>query len=125
MNFNSCHDFSQKVGLVKTLLLRANSKLIINHRDKAKEVLFICNVLRDNDYPDRLLNTIKKEIKHKIYKNNHICKEKCDYVRLPYFEGFTNLVSRILQKFDSGFILTLIKQSEFFTSAKGFCRFDI
>ena len=31
LNFNSSHDFSQKVGLVKTLLLRATSKLIINH----------------------------------------------------------------------------------------------
>ena len=28
INFNSCHNFSQKVGLVKTLLFRANSKLI-------------------------------------------------------------------------------------------------
>ena len=50
--FNSCHDFSQKVGLVKTLLFRATSKLITNYRDKTKEVTSICNSLRrDSDYP--------------------------------------------------------------------------
>ena len=31
LNFNSCHNFSQKVGLVKTLLFQANSKLITNY----------------------------------------------------------------------------------------------
>ena len=65
LNFNSCHSFSQKVGLVKTLLFRANSKLITNYRDKINEVKFVCNALRENDYPDWLLNKLKKEIKHK------------------------------------------------------------
>ena len=54
LNFNSCHNFSQKVGLVKTLLFRAKSKLITNYRDKINEVKFVCNALRDNDYPDWL-----------------------------------------------------------------------
>ena len=31
LNFNSCHNFSQKVGLVKTLMFWANSKLITNY----------------------------------------------------------------------------------------------
>ena len=65
LNFNSCHNFCQKVGLVKTLLFRAKSKLITNYRDKINEVKFVCNALRDNDYPDWLLNKMKKEIKHK------------------------------------------------------------
>ena len=34
LNFNSCHNFSQKVGLLKTLLFLAISKLITNYRDK-------------------------------------------------------------------------------------------
>ena len=46
LNFNSCHNFSQKVGLVKTLLFPANSKLITNYRDKTNEVKFVCNALR-------------------------------------------------------------------------------
>ena len=80
-----------------------NSKLITNYRDKAKEVLSICNTLGNNDYPDWLLNKIKKEIKHKkVDKNDHISKEKCNYVGLPYFEDFTNVVSRILRKFNIG-----------------------
>ena len=45
LNFNSCHNFSQKVGLVETLLFRANSKLITNYRDKTNEVKFVCNAL--------------------------------------------------------------------------------
>ena len=52
LNFNSCHNFSQKVGLVKTLLFRANSKLITNYQDKTNEVKFVFNALRKNDYPN-------------------------------------------------------------------------
>ena len=44
------------------LLFRATSKLITNYRDKTNEVKCVCNVLRDNDYPDWLLNKVKKEI---------------------------------------------------------------
>ena len=65
LNLNSCHNFSQKVGLIKTLLFRATSKLITNYQDKSNEVKLVCNTLRDNDYPDWLLNKVKKEIKHK------------------------------------------------------------
>ena len=36
LNFDSCHDFSQKVGLVKTLLFLATSKLITNYRDTVR-----------------------------------------------------------------------------------------
>ena len=103
LNFKSCYDFSQKVGLVKTLLFRATSKLITNYRDKTKEVVSICNVLRDNDYPDWLLNKIKKEIKHKkVNKSNYISKEKYNYVGLAYFKNLTNEVFKILRKFDIG-----------------------
>ena len=120
-----CHDFSQKVGLVKTLLFRANSKLITNYRDKTKEILSICNVLRGNDNPDWLLNRIKKEIKHKkVNKSDHISKEKCKYVGLPYFEG---LLMRCLEFYENSilaFILTLIIQLEIFTSVKSLCGCD-
>ena len=35
-----------------------------------------------------------------MQKNEHIFRENCDNVGLPYFEGFTNAVSRLLQKFN-------------------------
>ena len=77
LNFNLCHKFSQKVDLVKTLLFRATSKLITNYRDKTNEVKCVCNALRDNDYPDWILNKVKKEIKHKkVNKSDRINKEK-------------------------------------------------
>ena len=41
LNFNSCHNFSQKVGLVKTLLFRATSKIITNYRDKTNINVFV------------------------------------------------------------------------------------
>ena len=103
LNFNSCHNFSQKVGLVKILLFRATSKLITNYRDKTNEVKSVCNALRDNDYPDWLLNKIKKEIKYKkVNKSDHISKEKYNYVGLPYIEGLGDELSRILRKFNIG-----------------------
>ena len=89
LNFNSCHNFSQKVGLVKTLLFWANSKLITNYRDKTNEVKFVCNALRENDYPDWLLNKVKKEIKHeKVNKSNCMSKKIYNYVVLPYINTF-------------------------------------
>ena len=60
LNFNSYHNFSQKFGLIKILLFQATFKLITNYRDKTNEVKSVCNSLRDNDYPDWLLNKIKK-----------------------------------------------------------------
>ena len=66
--------------------------MILNYRDKAKEVLSICNDLCDVDYPDCLLDKIKNKIKHKKRnKNDHQGNEKRNYVGLPYFEGFTNV----------------------------------
>ena len=89
--------------MVKTLLFRATSKLITKYLDKTNEVRCICNALRNNDYPDWLLNKIKKEIKHKkVNKNDHISKKKYSYVGLPYIEGLTNEVSRMLRKFNIG-----------------------
>ena len=56
-----------------------------------------------NDCPDWLLNKIKKEIKHKkVNKSDHISKEKYNCVGLPYTEGLTNEMSRILRKFNIG-----------------------
>ena len=85
LNFNSCDNFSQKVGSVKTLLFRANSKLITNYRDKTNKVKFVCNALRENDYPDWLLNKMKKEIKHKeVNKSDCINKNISNYCMLVY-----------------------------------------
>ena len=103
LNFNSCHNFSQKVGLVKTLLFRATSKLITNYRDETNKIKFVCNALRENDYPDWLLNKMKKEIKHKkVNKSDRMSKKKCNYVGLPYIKCLSDEMSRILRKFYIG-----------------------
>ena len=93
----------QKVGLVKKLLFRANSKLITNYRDKINEVKLVCNALRDNDYPDWLLNKMKKEIKHKKVNKSVCMSEKIsNYVGLPYtsIKGLSDEMARILRKFN-------------------------
>ena len=80
-------------------MFRATSKLITNYRDKTDEVKCVCNALHDNDYPDWLLNKVKKEIKHKkVYKSDRINKDKYNYVGLPYIKGLSDEMSRILRK---------------------------
>ena len=87
--------------MVKTLLFRANSKLITNYRDKINEVKFVCNALRENDYPDWLLNKMKKEIKHKKVNKSVCMSEKIsNYVGLPYIKGLSDEMARILRKFN-------------------------
>ena len=56
-------------------MFRANSKLITIYQDKTSDVKFICNALRENDYPNWLLNKVKKEIKHKKV-NKSVCMSK-------------------------------------------------
>ena len=73
LNFNSCHNFSQKVGLVKTLLFCANSKLITNYRDKINDI----NVYT---YPYKTIGNILPKIKDSvddIYKRGAIYKIPC------------------------------------------------
>ena len=89
--------------MIKTLLLRATSKLITNYRHKTNEVKFVCNGLHDDDYAGWLLNKVKKEIKHKkVNKSDCMNKEKYNYVALPYIEGLSDEMSRILRKFNIG-----------------------
>ena len=46
---------------------------------------FFCNALRENDYPDWLLNKVKKEIKHKkVIKSVCMYKKIYNNVGLPY-----------------------------------------
>ena len=85
--------------MVKTLLFRAKSKLITNYRNKINEFKFVCNALRDNDYPDWLLNKMKKEIKHKKV-NKSVCMSEKDIYLLPYIKGLSDEMSRILRKFN-------------------------
>ena len=59
------------------------------------------NALRDKDYPDWLLNKMKKEIKHKKVNKNVCMSEKIsNYLGLPYTKGFSDEMARILRKFN-------------------------
>ena len=114
-----------------------NSKLITNYRDKTNEVKFVCNALRENDYPDWLLNKVKKEIKHKkVNKSNCMSKKIYNYVGLPYIKGLSNEMSRILRKFNInvyiypyktiGNILAKIKDSvDIYISGLQFIKFRV
>ena len=54
-----------------------------------------------NDYPDWLLNKMKKEIKHKKVNKSVCMSEKIsNYVCLPYIKGLSHEMARILRKFN-------------------------
>ena len=89
--------------------------MITNYRDKTKEILSICNALRDNDYPDCLLNKIKKEIKHeKVNKSDPIRKKN---VTMWVYHILRVLLMQCLEFYENSiltFIPTLIKLLEIF-----------
>ena len=51
LNFNSAHSMSQKQGLVKCLLKRAQSQLNSKRANKTLETSKIMEALKKNDYP--------------------------------------------------------------------------
>ena len=82
-----------------------------------KEVLSICHILLDNDYSQWLLNKILKK-KLNIKYQTITCLKR-DYGGVGHFEGFTNVVSRILQEFNIEVYTHPHK------TIKGFSGFDI
>ena len=104
LNFNSAHNLNQKIGLIKTLFFRANSVLNTRQKDKATEMNFICKALKENDYPDWLTKKIKKSMKSKIdYErdiNDTAPVMKSTPIGLPFVQGYTEVITRILRKAD-------------------------
>ena len=65
LNFNSAHSMSQKQGLVKCLLKRAQSQLNSKRANKTLETSKIMEALKKNDYPKWFLKRTVKSLKRK------------------------------------------------------------
>ena len=97
--------------------------MITNYRDKTNKVKFVCNALRENDYPDWLLNKVKKEIKHKkVNKSVFISKKISNYVGLPYIKGLSDEMSRILRKFNINVYTSHINNWKYFMKNERLCE---
>ena len=65
LNFNSAHSMSQKQGLVKCLLKRAQLQLNSKQANKTLQTSKIMKALKRNDYPKWFLKRTVKSLKRK------------------------------------------------------------
>ena len=65
LNFNSAHSMSQKQGLVKCLLKRAQSQLSSKRANKTLKTSKIMEALKKNDYPKWFLKRTVRSLKTK------------------------------------------------------------
>ena len=97
LNFNSAHSRSQKQGLVKCLLKRAQSQLNSKRAYKTSETSKIMKALKKNDYPKRFL---KRTVRSLITKTNLSLADKKEIktrVVLPYVPRYFEALSKILR----------------------------
>ena len=67
LNFKSAHSMSQKQGLVKCLLERAQSQINSKRANKTLETSKIMEALKRNDYPKWFLKRTVKSLKKKKF----------------------------------------------------------
>ena len=80
LNFNSVHLMSQKQGLVKCLLKRAQSQINSKRANKTLETSKIMEALKKNDYPKSFLKRAVESLKRKTnlsLANNKEIKTLC------------------------------------------------
>ena len=97
LNFNSAHSMSQKQGLVKCLLNRAQSQLNSKRPNKTLETSKIMEALKKNDYPKWFLNCTVKSLKRKTNSSLADNKEIKTRVVLPYVPRYFEVLSKILR----------------------------
>jgi hypothetical protein len=108
--FDSHHPLHHKLGVVRTLLDRANN-IISNEEAKDEEEKHIKKALKTCGYPAWTITKTKQNIKRKEDKNKKQSKKTTSgkqqtnnvprtSVTLPYVQGLTERVSRTLRKFN-------------------------
>ena len=97
LNFNSVHSMSQKQGLAKCLLKRAQSQLNSKQVNKTLETSKIMEALKKNDYPKWFLKRTVKSLKTKtnlLLANN---REIITRILQPYVAGYFETLPKILR----------------------------
>ena len=99
LNFNSAHSMSQKQGLVKSLLKRAQSQLNSKRANKTSETSKIKKALKKNDYPNWFLKRTVQNLKRKTNSslaNNKKIKTCVVLLYVPrYFEIFSKILRNV------------------------------
>ena len=97
LNFNSAHSMSQKQGLVKCLLKRAQSQLNFKRTNTTLETSKIMEALKKNDYPKWFLKRTVKSLKRKTNSSLADNKEIKTRVVVPYVPRYFETLPKILR----------------------------
>ena len=103
LNFESAHPLYHKLGVIRTLLDR-NEKVVTEAADKLVEEETIKSALKTCGYPEWSFDKVKKQmskpkVKPKVNKKTTDTDNKSvNFVTLPYIQGVTEPVQRILKK---------------------------
>ena len=100
LNFSSHHPLHQKLGVIKTLLDRCNN-IVTDLEDRRKEEEYISKALHECGYPKWTIRKIREKQQNQQRKSKEKNKEKSRcVVTLPYVQGVTEPVQRILKHHD-------------------------
>ena len=99
LNFDSHHPKQHKSSVVQTLLNRAES-IPSKEQDKIKERQRVFRSLHEgNGYPKELIRSKLRRRKEKN-QDKHEDKEYCGFAALPYVEGTTERIKRVLDDYN-------------------------
>ena len=97
LNFNSAHSMSQKKGLGKCLLKRAQSQLNSKRTNETLETSTIMEALKNNDYSKWFLKRTVNSLKRKTNSSLANSKEIKTHIVLPYVSRYFEALSKILR----------------------------
>ena len=95
LNFNSNHPIDHKNNVVRSLINKANA---ICDPQNVEEISYVTNVLKLNDYNNKIIDKISKEIKP-IYNNE---PNDFKYVSVTYIRGTSERTARYLHTSQRG-----------------------
>ena len=97
LNFNSAHSMSQKKGLEKCLLKRAQSQLNSKRTNETLKTSKIMEALKNNDYSKWFLKRTVNSLKRKTNSSLANSKEIKTHIVLPYVSRYFEALSKILR----------------------------
>ena len=100
LQYSYHHPVNQKVSVARTLFSRANS-ITSNNEKKIKEFHQITKTLKNNGFPSNKCSFKKYLQNHNIRKTEKLKR----FTSIPYVQGVSEPISRILTRVDIGVAL--------------------
>lgn len=97
LNFNSYQPLPHKKNVISALINRATKLTSPELRPKVLQQ--IKQLLKNNSYPQDLINSVIRKQIHKLYNNQNNNKNKTDpykYVTIPYVQNLSEKLNKIL-----------------------------